>query len=246
MALASEDSPYWVRSVVDVAFNLNDLRKQRTALSCELGGTGHSFTTEILSVDSDKAVLYLDAPGSTDMQQRIAQSTGLVVRSASGGVQIAFELGACAVSSLDGAAALRAALPKRILKVQRRDFFRVQVPKSLPVSCAIPLAGSRPAAYVVIDIGLGGVALFSKEGDPLLKEGTTYKKCRLNFPDGNTLEVDIRVRHVANIKSSHRAPTRRYGCAFESLQGPQEAQLQRYVLQLERDRRAAAELAAGR
>jgi len=246
MALASEESPYWVRSLVDVAFNLNDLRKQRTPLSCELGSTGYSFTTEILAVDSDKAVLYLDAPGSTDIQQRIAQSAGLVVRSASGGVQIAFELSPCAVATLDGSAALRATLPKRLLKVQRRDFFRVQVPKSLPVTCTIPLAGAGPAAFAVMDVGLGGVALLSKEGEPLLKEGTTYKKSRLNFPDGSTLEVDIRVRHVASIKSSNRAPTRRYGCAFESLQGPQEAQLQRYVLQLERDRRAASELVAGK
>lgn len=239
MALASEDSPYWVRSSVEVRYALNELRKARATLTCELPQGGDSFTTEILSATDDSG-LVLDVPPLQAQLDAAQRASKVVLRTASAGVKIDFELERLSVTNWENGPALRAPLPARILKVQRRNFFRIAVPKSRPVACVITAPGVKPFAYPILDIGLGGVALFSGEGEPTLQEGKTYDKCKIALPETGNLEPKLLVRHVAIIRPANRPISHRYGCEFVDLPGPLEALIQRFVLLLERDRRAAS------
>jgi len=238
MALASNDNPYWVHSSVEILYTLNELRKTRISLGCESGQSGEVFTTEILAADA-KDGLVIDVPPLQSQLDRALKSGTVTLRTATAGIKIEFELDTLSTTQWQGGSALRAPLPKRILKIQRRNFFRVAIPKSRPLACVIAQPGGKTFAYTVLDIGLGGAALFCKETDPALEEGKTYEKCRIALPEMGTLELRLQVRHVAIISVENRPSSRRYGCEFADLKGPQEALIQRFVLQLERDRRAA-------
>lgn len=238
MALASNDNPYWVNSRVEILYTLNELRKMRSTLSCEAGRTGEAFTTEILAVDADSGML-IDVPPLPAQLDAAMRAGSLSLCATMKGIRIEFELEGVGVTQWEGASALRAPLPGRVLKIQRRNFFRIAVPKSRPLTCVITAPGSDAFSYPILDIGLGGVALSSKQGEPPLEEGRIYEKCRIVLPEMNPLEPRIVVRHAAVISVTNRPPAHRYGCEFIDLKGPQESLIQRFVLQLERDRRAA-------
>lgn len=238
MALARDDSPHWVHASVEIQFTLNALCKSRTPLTCEAGDPGNAFTTEILAADASGGLILDTPPLQTQMAETL-RSTLLTLRTAAGGVRIEFELERVSPTNWEGGPALRAPLPKRILKIQRRNFFRITIPKSRPIACVITAPGAEPFSYPILDIGLGGVALLSKEREPPLEIGKTYEKCKISLPELSTIEPRVLVRHVADIPSKIGPTAQRYGCEFVDLRGPQEALIQRFVLQLERDRRAA-------
>lgn len=239
MPLASEDSPYWVRSIVEVRYALNELRKTRATLTCEVAPSGDSFTTEILAADDDNGVV-LDVPPLQTQLDAAKRADKVILHTTTAGVKIDFELERLSVTNWEDGPALRAPLPIRILKVQRRNFFRIALPKSRPVTCLITAPGSEPFAYPILDIGLGGIALFSREDEPPLEEGKLYEQCKIALPEIGILEPKVLVRHVAIIQPPNRSVSRRYGCEFANLPGPLEALIQRFVLLLERDRRAAS------
>ncbi len=91
-----------------------------------------------------------------------------------------------------------------------------------------------------MDIGLGGIALSPPDDAPELIVGKIYDKCLVNLHEAGSLEVSIRVRRASPFRRDGKTSIRRYGCEFVGLRNPQATVMQRFVLQLERDRRASA------
>jgi flagellar brake protein len=239
MILASDDSPYWLQSSVEIAYALNELRKSGAMLSAQLDGSNIGFVTNILQVDTDEGVIYLDAPPLHTQQDLLSRRGSLVLRNSSNGVRVEFELEGFSTAVVENAPALCAPIPRRILKVQRRSYFRVVTPAFKAISCSIQISESVRFSCRVLDLGLGGMALWSRESDPELEEGKTYDKCRIEFPDTNPLDIRLVVRHASEVRVAGKPTTRRYGCEFVELRSAQETLIQRMVLQLERERRAA-------
>lgn len=240
MALAGEDSPYWVYSNVEILYVLKDLLKARTALACELNRGSETFTSEVLGVEAAKGIV-LDVPPSQAQMDAALRASTIIIRTAIGaGVRIEFELDGLSAVEWEGGSALTALLPRRMLKIQRRNFFRVSVPKSRPINCMIGSPGQESVPYAVLDLGLGGVALYAVEDPPRLKEGRIYEQCRIALPEVGVIEPRIEIRHLTELRVPNRPVAYRYGCRFDRLPASVESLIQRFVLQLERDRRAAA------
>lgn len=242
MGLANDNSPYWVHSAIEIAYALNELRKSRTPMTCEIPRLAETFTTEILAVEVDKPGLILDVPPLRAQLETTLRADEVYLKTATAAIRFEFELKHIVSVQWDGAPALRSELPSRILKIQRRNFFRIGIPRARAVSCVVSTPDVTPFGYQVLDIGLGGVALASREGEPQLEEGKVYEKCRIALPEVGTIEPNVLVRHVAVTRAANMTPMYRYGCEFVNLPGPQESAIQRFVLHLERDRRAAGKL----
>lgn len=240
MALAGEDSPYWVHSNVEILYVLKDLHKARTALACEFNRGLESFTTEVLGVEAAKGIVLDVPPSQGQMDAALRAGTVIIRTTLRAGVRIEFELDGLSSVKWEGGPALTAPLPRRMLKIQRRNFFRVAVPKSRPINCMIGTPGKEPVPYTVLDLGLGGVALYAIEDPPCLEEGRIYEKCRIDLPQVGVIETRIDVRHITQLRVPNRPVAYRYGCRFDRLPASVESLIQRFVLQLERDRRAAA------
>jgi flagellar brake protein len=235
-----DESPYWLTTKVDIAYTLNALHKSRTIMTGRMEAAGMNFVTVILEVNAEKNYLLLDAPANDKDRERIESGKNLSCEASMDGARIAFKSEQPQLTIVAGQAAIRLALPQRVLKVQRRAYYRASIPFRKPVTCAVPLPGDSTLACQVLDIGLGGIALSAPADSPGLEAGKTYNACRIDLHEAGSMEVSIRIQHASAPRQDGNNTVRRYGCEFMGLRGSQETVIQRFVLQLERERRAAA------
>lgn len=240
MSHAGDESPYWLHSKIDIAYTLNSLHKSRTIMTGRMEPAGVSFITVILEVNADKSYLLLDAPGNQNDGAQIQSGGGLSLQGSIDGARIEFKSDEADQIEFAGKPAIRLKFPQRILKVQRRAYFRASIPPKRPITCLVPLRRNSVLTCQVVDIGLGGVALSAPEDAPELIAGKTYDRCQIHLHEAGDLEVSVRVHHASVSERGSKYSVRRYGCEFVGLRSPQETAIQRYVLQLERERRIAA------
>ena len=238
MALASEDSPHWLHSAVEIIYTLKVLQKAGASLTGEIGNATQMFVTMILDVDENQRRVLLDAPVDRVQQERLSSGSPLILRGSLEGVRVEFEIASPRITQYENAPAIAIGVPERILKVQRRSYFRVPTPVDKRVTCAVVLPKSQIVSYTVVDIGLGGVALSLSAGDTPLVVGDTYPRSKIVLPDVGELEVSIQVCHTSTVRRDPQPPVVRYGCSFVDLRSAHETIIQRYVLQIERARRA--------
>ncbi len=132
MSLANDKSPYWLHSKVDIAYTLNALHRSRTMMTGRMEPAGVSFVTVILEVNADKSYLLLDAPSDEKHREQIGKGGGLSLQSSLDGARVEFRSEQGELIELDGVPAIRLKLPQRILKVQRRAYFRASIPLRPP------------------------------------------------------------------------------------------------------------------
>ncbi len=193
-------------------------------------------TLRMLDIDStglllgcpaaDAAALDLDAPG-------------LVCDTALDNIRILFAAEGLRMTHADGMAALYADLPRVLIRLQRREYYRMPAPSSKPLRAIIPLdaASGTNLALSLHDISCGGISLLD---DALLldsKVGQVYEDCAITLPDIGTVNTSLQVRNCHDL-SRHHQGTRRLGCQFLNISRSAMAGVQRYILNLERTRNA--------
>lgn len=145
---------------------------------------------------------------------------------------------------------LRAVLPERLARMQRRDAFRVAPPASaVPV---LRLAGDADARTVrVLDVSATGIA-FEWDGEETgpatgPAPGSRLVGCRLELPAAVPIRCDLLVRGVELLTDPYDDPRRgalRVGCAFDGLDPSSARAVQVYVnLAQTRGRRVRPRLA---
>jgi c-di-GMP-binding flagellar brake protein YcgR len=126
-------------------------------------------------------------------------------------------------------------MPKELLRLQRRESYRLATSVVNPVKCLIN-AGGHFLETVVIDISIGGIGILSYEGISLLKAGETYHGCRVEMPGAGTFAVSLNVCTIFDVALKNGRVTHRAGCRFIDLPPSVETEIQRYINRLERQR----------
>ena len=123
-------------------------------------------------------------------------------------------------------------LPQSMLRIQRRDSFRLPIPADAPLKCRISpkLASSpEPVEITLMDISVGGIALVCREQNVNLQAGEIYPDCRIELPGLGTLVATVQVKNLFDITSSTGNVTKHAGCEFVQLDGKMSMLLQRYI-----------------
>jgi c-di-GMP-binding flagellar brake protein YcgR len=154
------------------------------------------------------------------------------------GVSITFATGPVALFEYEKLPALRLALPRSLIRLQRREHFRVPLPIANPVRCIVPSTvedDPEPIVAHVVDISCGGVAL---SGGRLAAEpGRLLPDCQLLLPESEAVRTSLEVRNSAQVRLHSGAFQTRLGCKFIDLPHDMAARLQRFVMDIERARR---------
>jgi c-di-GMP-binding flagellar brake protein YcgR len=140
------------------------------------------------------------------------------------GVALRFELGAAQLAGEGRIAVLRAPLPRRLARLQRRDAFRVAPPETDAPRLFVPLR-RRPHEARILDLSATGVALEWPSATDVPAVGETLRGCRLELPSTPAIHCALSVRSVA---PSEGAPTR-LGCAFVGIDPAAERSIQVFV-----------------
>jgi c-di-GMP-binding flagellar brake protein YcgR len=233
-----DDDRFLVRSRVEIAFILKAVMQAGEIVTAYFNDGKDFAITALLSVDGAAGFAILDASKELAANRRLLSSGRIAFVTSQDKVKIQFAVTSVASIEFEGRPALQVPLPETLLKFQRREYYRVPTPVAKPLKCIVPRAGEAPLSLAVVDISLGGVCLTGYPEDTVIEPGMMLENCRIDLVDVGTLTTSLQVRNTFEVPLRNGAVSRRAGCMFFKLPPASEAMIQRYIIRLERDRRA--------
>lgn len=243
-ALDVEDdfSKYEVVSRTEILSILRGMLEQGSLITFHFNRGYDSLLTALLDISSDGKTLIFDYGGSLETNRKVLQADKINCASSEHDVKIQFTLRGVSLVKHDGRDAFLGDVPESLIRLQRREFYRLTTPVANPLVCNIPLSQDKGSVKtqqaVVVNIGGGGVALNVAPGDVSLKVGAQFSGAGINLPDVGIITFDMCVRNIYDISMPNGKIHQRAGCQFISLPRHVMTLIQRYIIQIERERKA--------
>lgn len=229
-----------VNSKTEILFLLRAIQKRNLLVNLDIPGSRQIVVTSIIAVDATHNTVILDSARGDALNHQLMSGKGAEFITQLDGVSISFSTGAVSLCEYEKLPALRIAIPHSLIRLQRREHFRVPLPIARPVKCIVPaqsLDNPEPVTAHVVDIGCGGVAISASSGQLGIEPGVILPGCRILLPESDVIFTALEVRNSAQIRLRNGAFQTRVGCKFVDLPNDMAAMLQRFVMMVERARR---------
>jgi c-di-GMP-binding flagellar brake protein YcgR len=232
-----DESRFRVDSDVEIAYILRGLMKSGALVTAYFSAGKEFVVTAVLSVEPERGFVVLDSGANRELNERLLRSGEINVVSSQDGVRVQFGSRKVEAVSFEGRLAFRIPFPSSVVKLQRREYYRLPTPILNPLKCEVPAPEGQRIAMPISDISLGGVCLVGERAGTPLELGTVLEDCRISLPEAGVIHASLSVRNSYLVTLKNGATSRHTGCEFIRLGGQQEAMLQRYIIRLERERR---------
>jgi len=240
----SEDySRFLLNSRTEILFTIRTLI-QKAAMVTVYFNHGKSFLlTTPLAIAPDNAGILFDVGSDEEMNRRALAADKLIFTTSIDRVKVQFKLPKLSADQFEGRPAFRGGLPETLLRLQRREYFRLATPVATPVKCLIPMRRADGSAMscdaALIDISGGGIGLMvplaQKE---LFPAGVVFADCRITLPNEGVFVATLGVRNGFEVTTRTGVRYLRVGCEFIDLPGSRLTMVQRYITRVERERKA--------
>ncbi|MDQ8024137.1 MAG: flagellar brake protein [Moraxellaceae bacterium] len=222
----------------EIAFVLRQLAHKRSLVTAYYGQQERFLTTSVIGVSEDERWLLLDVARDEALNAEALLAERVLCITQLDKVKVQFAVSKLQRTEADGLPALRAPLPENLLRLQRREYYRLHAPTSHALSCTIPLPDGGRMEARVVDISGGGLAVIVPPAGTDLAPDMVFENCRIDLPDFGPVTTKLRVRNLFRLTSRSGVVTLRAGCQFEDLSTPMANAIQRYILRVERERKA--------
>ena len=229
-----------VQSRTEILFLLRAIQQRKLLVNLDLPGSRQIVVTSVIAVNQANNTLILDVARGDALNHELLSGKGAEFITQLDGVSISFATGPVSLCDYEKLPALCIALPQSLIRLQRREHFRVPLPIARPIKCIVPSTSQEdpePIHAHIVDIGCGGVAIAESGGRLGPETGRILPNCRLLLPDTDVITSSLEVRNSAQIRLPNGAFQTRLGCKFLDLPNDMAATLQRFVMDIERARR---------
>ena len=236
-------SQYLLHSRSEILAVLRSL-VQKGALITVYFDQGNSFLlTSMLALNADSRSFVLDLGSNDEMNRRALQAKKLILTTVVDKVKIQFSLNSLNSAQYDGRGAFAGAIPETLLRLQRREYFRLSTPIASPVKLATTIRRADNSVLQVslplLDISGGGLGLMvATDQAQLLERGDTLDECKLMLPNEGLLVTSLCVRNMFDVTTRSGTHYVRVGCEYIALTSGRLAMVQRYITRMERERKA--------
>jgi len=236
--ISTEDrGRYLVNHAAEIIRILRELMDGKNIVSI-YGENGKNFLlSTIVAVEAEKGYLLLEQGVDATMNALLLNSKECIFASTHDQVHIQFSSAKIEPTMLGKEPLFRVPIPREILRLQRREYYRLVTSVINPVKCLIN-TGSGLLESVVVDISIGGVGVLAYSEDGRLKAGKSFHGCRITLPGSGEFAVGLNVCTTFEITMKNGRLTHRAGCQFIDLPPSVETAIQRYIIQVDRERRA--------
>lgn len=228
---------------VEIIAYLRALEKKHAIITIYIDDGQPFFLSSIVAVDEEKSCFFLDIANSEGLRRLTERSPQLTLTATLEKVKIQIRVSNQHTVQRDGRAVLGLPLPKALLRLQRREYFRLETSHATPLQCKLARQREDSSTQVfnltLLDISGGGVSLMGNisQAEPFLP-GSIFADCRLEIPGDGFIAVNLCVKKASEQINRNGQPYLRIGCEFVSLPGTRLAQIQRYITRIERERKA--------
>ncbi|WUR12059.1 flagellar brake protein [[Empedobacter] haloabium] len=205
-----------------------------------VGDTDMCVTT-ILHIDADNDAVLLDRPSDPEETARLMSGRPVSFETTLDNIRIIFGTEVMQLGMHEAVPALKIPLPPSLIRLQRREFYRMATPVGNPVKVFIPMPeeqGGGDAAFQLSDISCGGIAILDNRfvlGDSI---GHEYGGCRIDLPEIGPIVTGLQIRNSQEMTLMNNKANRRLGCQFIDISPGAMSAVQRYITKLERERNA--------
>ncbi len=240
---ADDYSRYLLRGRTDILFNLRGLIQKRAMLSAFIDASADSFLTATVALSADENQLILDAASDETTNRRVEAAEQLICVTQLDRIKIQFAARGIQRIQHEGHDAFRVQVPDVMLRLQRREYFRLTAPSAHSLTCLIPttIGGEHREISVeasVLDISGGGLSITIPSEGMVVEPDMEFGNCRLMLPETGAIVTSLRVRNLFRITNRDGSITLRAGCEFTHLSSAMASTIQRYILKVERERNA--------
>lgn len=233
------DIEFRINSKKEMQFILQHLADKGTRVA--LYGDDHNFVLTTL-IGANAKGMWLEIGPSPPENKKIMLADEITFVSMHQHVKVQFMTHEVKMVLLEGDETFYMDLPDFMLRIQRRDYFRLSIAASANVTCIIPIRPYNPAKpdepeilrkVPVTDISGGGLSLLCGEHETELLPKATFHNCLITLPDAGTIKVDIEVRNNIKVTARDESVTTRVGCQLIRLDSQMQPILQSYIINLQ-------------
>lgn len=221
-----------------VAFLLAGYVREGTQFSVQFRGDSQMFLTRLLAVQVEQGKFIFDCSGSPEVNRAFLNSERAVFVGRPDNIHVQFTIGAASETTLSGGKAFIARLPEHVVRLQRREAFRIETPRVKPLQFYGRLPDGNLLNLPAHDISVAGIGLNATSLPELeLVPGMRLSPCRFVLPDDpHDLHFSATLAHVTEQESRSGQRHWRIGLRFDKLTPVEEARIQRYIVRVERER----------
>lgn len=217
---------------------LSDLARRNELATIYFNGGKEFILSAVVGFDQAARRIYLDYGADEEDNQRMLHGERRIVVSSQNRVRIQFSVQSISPSTWEGHAAFAVGIPDTLIRVQRREFFRIDTPVAHPLVCRFTTRTGYTYSATVVDLSVGGVGLLEPRSLPpgALVLGEKVPACRIELPGYGVVETGFEVRNAKMQPTGSGELHRRVGCQFSDLDARTAGRLQRYIQKLELER----------
>jgi c-di-GMP-binding flagellar brake protein YcgR len=232
---------YEVESRREIVALLRQISEKNQLIRLLIKGEADVCVTSLLEVDPDSGTLVLDRSINHEQNARIVAANKVMCETSLDKIRILFSLQGMRETRFEGSIAIAADIPASLIRLQRREFYRMPTPVTSPVRASIPLPaelGGGTAVFPLADISCGGIAILDNKHQLGTTIGESYLNCRIELPEIGPVTTSLQIRNSLDMTLLNNKTSRRLGCQFIDISRGNLAAVQRYITKLERERNA--------
>lgn len=240
LSVADEDdsSSFTVSWKKEIVYILRALMEKTALVSAYFNRGGSFILTSIIDIDPDEGLVFLDLGANELANEKILDSEKIIFVTAQDKVKVQFVANWIEKTLLDGREVFQIELPKSLIKLQRREYYRVTTPIANPLKCIVLMDGMRKVEMTVADISIGGLGVILPPEDAVIEPGMVFNGCNLVLPEIGNIVAVMEIRNVFEVTLRNGLKTKRAGCQFINLSANMQSMIQRYIIKVERERKA--------
>jgi c-di-GMP-binding flagellar brake protein YcgR len=246
MTLASEYDqdddmePFRVRSRREIISLLRHISERNQLVRMVINHGADTVVTSILDVDESDNSVMLDCAPTATMNHRVLESETFSFETVLDSIRILFTSSEVGSILYDNLPAFVIPLPESMVRLQRREYYRVPTPLTTPVRCTVPVRIADEIKRVTTtlhNISGGGISIVDENQSIDATFGRVYDNCTIDLP-GGPIAVSLQIRNLLELTLTNGKNIRRLGCRFVNPSHGVLAAVQKYITKLERDQNA--------
>lgn len=241
-AASADQSKYLIYSRLEIAMFLGTLCKAGSMVTAYFGGGNDFILTSIVAVRPEQNLVYVEYGADDAANQRALQSKKITFVAAHERIKLQFVADSLRHARFGGRDVFGMVIPQALLRLQRREYFRIATPLTRPLVCVVrPQTPPRPTVEVnIVDISCGGIAVIESATPAGIETGVHFRGSRIILPELGEVTTDIMVRSTFEVVFRNGTKHKRAGCEFVGMHERDRAVIQRYINKLERERKDRA------
>lgn len=229
-------SEFRLTSPAEIAAVLQRMCDDNVALNVN-ASNGAACSARLWTVDKQRETISFSANADDPQLQAVLQGDEAVIVCYLDNVKLQFDVQDLVLVRSGLSSALKCGMPREMFRFQRRDSFRVRpLLRNTPAALLRhPMMPDMQLSLRILDVSIGGCALFLPDDVPPLPLGVTLNGVQLELDQDTRFQTHLRLQHVSSINVD--AAGVRLGC--EMIAPPRDSlrKLQTYIDQTQKKRR---------